>query len=62
MKVTEESEEAGLKLNVQKAKIMAFGIQYRHFLANRWGKNGNSGDFIFLGSKITVDSDCTHEI
>ena len=62
MKVTEESEEAGLKLNVQKAKIMAFGIQYRHFLANRWGKNGNSGDFIFLGSKITVDSDCSHEI
>ena len=31
-------------------------------MANRWGNNGNSEDFIFLGSKITVDSDCSHEI
>ena len=54
MKVKEESE----KLNIQKMKIMASG---HHFMANRWGNNGNS-DFIFLGSKITGDGDCRHEI
>ena len=52
MKVKEESEKVGLKLNIQKTKIMA----------NRWGNNRNSADFIFLGSKITADGDCSHEI
>ena len=37
-------------------------ILSHHFMANRWGKNGNSADFIFLGSKITADGDCSHEI
>ena len=37
-------------------------IQSHPFMANRWGNNGNSGDFIFLGSKITADGDCIHEI
>ena len=37
------------------------GIRSHHLMANRWGNNGNS-DFIFLGSKITADSDCSHEI
>ena len=47
MKVKRESEKAGLKLNIQKTKIM--GIQSHHFMANRWGKSGNSGRFYFLG-------------
>ena len=47
MKVNRESEKAGLKLNIQKTKIM--GIQSHHFMANRWGNNGNSGNFYFLG-------------
>ena len=38
------------------------GIWSHHLMAKRWGKNGNSDRFIFLGSKITVDSDCSHEI
>ena len=41
MKVKEESEKVGLKLNIQKTKIMA--IWSHHFMANRWGNNGNSG-------------------
>ena len=56
MKVKEESEKAGLKLNIQKTKIMA-----SHPMANRWGNNGNR-DFIFLDSKITADGNCSHEI
>ena len=52
MRVKEESENAGLKLNIQNTKIMA----------NRWGKMETVTDFIFLGSKITVDGDCSHEI
>ena len=55
MKVKEESEKTGLKLNIKKTKIMALH-------ANRWGNNGNSDNFIFLGSKITADGDCSHEI
>ena len=47
MKVKEESEKAGLKLNIQKMKIMA-SIPH-HFIANRWGNNGNSERFYFLG-------------
>ena len=46
MKVKEESEKVGLKLNIQKTKIMA---QVHHLLANRWGNNGNSDSLYFLG-------------
>ena len=60
MKVREESEKAGLKLNIQKTKIMASGA-----IAS-WQIDGATvetvRDFIFLGSKITVDGDCSHEI
>ena len=60
MKVKEESEKAGLKLNFQKAKIMASG----HITS--WQIDGETmeivRDFIFLGSKITADADCSHEI
>ena len=60
MKVKEESEKAGLKLNIQKTKIMVSG------LITSWQKNGKTMEtvtkFIFLGSKITVDGDCSHEI
>ena len=59
MKVKEESEKVGLKLNIQKTKIMASGP------STSWQIDGNSGivtDFIFLGSKITADGDCSHEI
>ena len=54
----EESEKVGLKLNIQKTKIMACGP----IMANRWGNNGNSERLYFLGSKITADGDCSHEI
>ena len=50
------SEKFGLKLNIQKTN---HGIQSHHFMANRWG---NSGNFIFWGSKMTADGDCSHEI
>ena len=60
MKVTEESEEAGLKLNIQKTKIMASST------ITSWQIDGEKmetvADFIFLSSKITVDSDYNHEI
>ena len=60
MKVKEESEEVGLKLNIQKTKIMASGP------ITSWQIDGKTAetvtDFIFLGSKITADSDCSHEI
>ena len=49
MKVKEESEKAGLKLNIQKTKTM-HGIQSHHFMANRWGKNGTVKGY-FLGLK-----------
>ena len=58
MKV-KESEKAGLNLNIQKTKIMA-SSSILH--GKQVGKNGNIGRFIFLVSKITVDSDCSHEI
>ena len=60
MKVKGKSEKAGLKLNIQKTKI--HGIQSHHFTANRRGKVGGGTDFIVLGSKITADGDCSHEI
>ena len=57
MKVKEESEKVGLKLNIQKTKIMASSP------ITSWQINGgNVLNFIFLGSKITVDGDCSHEI
>ena len=60
MKVKEESEKVGLKLNVQKTKIMSSGP-----IAS-WQIDGETvetvSDFIFLGSKITADGDCSHEI
>ena len=60
MKVKEESEKAGLKLNIQKTKIMASGP------ISSWQIKGETmetvTDFIFLGSKITADGDCSHEI
>jgi len=58
MKVKMESEKVGLKLNIQKTN----GIWSHHFMANRWGKSGNSVRLIFLGSKLTADGDCYHEI
>ena len=60
MKVNEESEKAGLKLNIKKIKIMAAG-PITSWQIDR-GKVEAVIDFIFLGSKITVDSDCSHEI
>ena len=57
MEVKEESEKVGLKLNIQKMKIMACGP------ITSWQIDGETvTDFIFLGSKITADSDCSHEI
>ena len=57
MKVKEESEKAGLKLNIQKTKIMA-----SHSITS-WQIDGETmTEFIFLGSKITADGDCSHEI
>ena len=60
MRVNEESEKAGLKLNIQKTKIMSSGP------ITSWQIDGETvdtvSDFIFLGSKITADGDCSHEI
>ena len=60
MKVKEESEKVGLKLNFQKTKIMASGP------ITSWQINGETmetvTDFIFLGSRVTADGDCSHEI
>ena len=60
MKVKEESEKVGLKLNIQKTKIMASDP------ITLWEIDGETvetvSDFIYLGSKITADSDCSHEI
>ena len=61
MKVKEESEKAGLTLNIQKKK-KNHGIGSHHFMANDWGNSGTVTDFIFLGSKITAEGDCSHEI
>ena len=57
MKVKVESEKVGLKLNIQKTKIMVFGP------ITSWKIDGETlSDFIFWGSKITADGDCSHEI
>ena len=58
IKVKEESEKAGLKVNIKKTKIM----EPCPFTSNRWGKMETVTDFIFLGSKVTAESDCSHEI
>ena len=60
MKVKEESGKVGLKLNIQKTKIMASG-PIASWKIER-GKMETVADFIFLGSKITLDGDCSHEI
>ena len=60
MKVKEESVKSLLK--TQRSKNQDHGIQSHHFMANRWGNNGNSDRLYFLGSKLTVDDDCSHEI
>ena len=60
MRVKEESEKAGLKLNIQKTKIMASGPITSWQIDGK--KMGTVADFIFGGSKITVDDDCSHEI
>ena len=62
MKVKEESEKVGLKLNIQKTKIMASGPITSCQIPNRWGKSGNSVRLILGGSKITADGDCSYEI
>ena len=62
MRVKEESEKAGLKLNFKNKTKEGRGIQSHHFMANRRGKVKAVTDFIFLGSKITADGDCNHEI
>ena len=57
MKMREESEKVGLKLNIQKTKIMASGS------ITSWQIDGETvRDFVILGSKITADGDCSHEI
>ena len=57
MKLIKENENVGLKLNIQKTKIMASGI------ITSWQIDGETvSDFIFLGSRITPDGDCSHEI
>ena len=56
-KMKDDSEKAGLKLNIQKTKIMASGS------ITSWEMDGEKvTDFVFLGSKITVDGDCSHKI
>ena len=60
MKVKEESEKVGLKLNIQKTKIMVFGPIISWQIDGKTKKTVRN--FIFLGSKITADGDCSHEI
>ena len=60
MKVQEESEKVGLRLNIQKTKIMASGPITSWEIDGETA--GTASDFIFLGSKITADGDCSHEI
>ena len=60
MTVKEESAKVGLKLNIQKMKIMSF--RPHDFMGNRWGNSGNSVRLCFLGLQNTADGDCSHEI
>ena len=59
MKLKAESDKASLKFNIKEVKIMASSPIT---LVNRWGKTGSSDRLYFLGSKITADDDCSHEI
>ena len=68
---SEESEEeskkkkkkkTGLKLIIQKTKIIHHDIWSHHVMANRWGNNGNNDRLYFLGLQINADGDCSHEI
>ena len=63
-KPLDESERGEWKswLKAQHSENEDHGIWSRHFMGNRWGNSGNSADFISLGSKITTDGDCIHEI
>ena len=60
IRVKEESEKVGLKFNIQKNEN--HGNWFHHFITNRRRKVGTVADFIVLGSKLTVDGDCSHEI
>ena len=60
LKVKEESEKAGLKLNIQKNED--HGIWFHHFMANRWGNRETARNFVFLVSKITTGGNCSNEI
>ena len=60
MRVKEDSEKGGFK--TQHSKNEDHGIQSHHFLANKWGKAETVTNFIFLGSKITVDGDCSMKL
>ena len=60
MRVKEESEKVGLKLNIKKKED--HGIWSHHYMANRWGKNGNRDRHYFCGLQITADGDCSHKI
>ena len=63
MKVKEGNEKVGLKLNIQKTKILASGPITSWQIDGETGETGETvADFIFLGSKITADGDCSHEI
>jgi len=63
MKVKEESEKVGLKLNIQKTKIMASSFITSQQIDRETVETVETvADFVFLGSKITVDGDCSHEI
>ena len=59
IKVEKDSEKADLKLNIRKLRSQH---PTKHFMANKWGNNGNSDTLYFLGSKITAGGDCSHEI
>ena len=60
MKLKEESEKNRFK--TQHSKNEDHGIWSQHFMPNRWGNNETVTDFIFLGSKVTADGNCSHEI
>ena len=62
MKVKEESEKVGLKLNIQKTKIMASGPITSWQIDGERTETKDKTDFLFWGSKITADGDCSHEI
>ena len=60
--LTAESEEELRSLLMKVKEEKDHGVQSNHFMSNRWGNNGKSENFIFWGSQITADSDCSHKI